>query len=61
MSIATDPVLSPREVAAQLGLHPKTVERYLRFGVLDGVKRRSRWYVRQSAVERYLSHDDRAA
>ncbi|MFC5996900.1 helix-turn-helix domain-containing protein [Pseudonocardia hispaniensis] len=61
--MTTDPVLNPREVARELGVHYETVLRYIQTGQLVGVKRGSRYFVRRSAVDAFLrpEPDDHAA
>ncbi len=57
MSLAHDPVLSPREVSQQLGRHYKTIIGYWHRGLIEGVKRGGRVYIRQSAVDAFLADD----
>jgi excisionase family DNA binding protein len=52
-----DPVLNPHQVADILGCNYETVLRHLRGRTLDGVKRGNLWYIRQSAVDRFLASD----
>lgn len=51
---AADPVLSPREVAAELGVNYETVLRSIKRGELRAVKRGNRFYIRRSALEAFL-------
>jgi excisionase family DNA binding protein len=52
-----DPVLSLQDVASELHLSRRTLERYLRDSVIRGVKRGGRWYIRRSAVNAFLDPD----
>lgn len=51
----TDPVLTPEEIAAELGVHKRTVRVWLQKGVLKGTKRGRDWYVRRSWVDEFLT------
>lgn len=57
MSLTRDPVLTAQEIAEFLGDSYDTVLDYLNRGVIRGVKRGRRWYVRQSAVDAFLDPD----
>lgn len=54
MSAATDPVITAHEAAEEIGVAYCTVLDYLRSGVLVGVKRGNRWYVRRSRLDQFL-------
>jgi len=49
-----DPVLSPREVAGQLGVSLETVRRHLRSGELPAAKHGRRYFILRSAVQDFL-------
>jgi excisionase family DNA binding protein len=50
-------VLTPREVADATGIPYESVLDHLGAGELRGVKRGSRWYIREEAVDEFLSPD----
>ena len=50
-------MLSPHEVAVELRVNYETVLGYLHRGLLKGVKRGSRFYIRRSAVDAFLDPD----
>lgn len=54
MTPAPDPVLNVKQAADRLGVHPKTLEKYLKAGRLKGAKRAGRWFIRQSWLDEFL-------
>lgn len=51
----TDPVMTPKEVAAELRSSVKTVRRHITSGELKAVKRGNKIYIRRSWVEEFLT------
>ena len=54
MVITDDPLYSPKQLAALLGVHLRTVQRWLRTGELKGMKAGRSWRVRQSDLEQFM-------
>lgn len=53
--MSDDPVLTAHEVAGELGVHYKTLLKYIRGGELRAAKRGNRLFIRQSWVEEFLA------
>lgn len=53
--MSTDPVLTPHEVAAELGKNVKTIRLWLQSGELRGSKHGRDWYIRRSWFDEFLS------
>lgn len=53
--MSSDPVLNAHEVAEELGVHYKTVLKYIRAGELRVAKRGNRLFIRRSWVEEFLA------
>ena len=53
----TDKLLSVREVAERLAVHPETVRRYLRDGTLPGKHLKQGWRVKESDVSAFIESD----
>jgi excisionase family DNA binding protein len=54
MSVTSDSLLSPRQVATRLGLSPRTVRRAIESGDLPGFRLRSRLRVRPDDLEQWI-------
>jgi excisionase family DNA binding protein len=61
MPTKPDPILTTREVAELLKIYYETVLDYIHTGELAAVKRGNRYYIRQSAVDAFLTPDDAVA
>lgn len=57
--MSTDQVLTVNEVAARLHIHRRTVLRHLKTGRLRGTKQGALWFIRASAVDRFLDPSPR--
>lgn len=53
----TERLLSVREVAERLSVHPETVRRYLRDGTLPGRHLKQGWRVKESDVAAFIESD----
>lgn len=53
-----EPVYHVDAVADRLGICEETVRRYLRRGVLVGIRRGNLWYIRESAIVAFLAIPD---
>lgn len=49
-----DAVLTPEEIADELGVHRQTVAAWLRSGELKGSRHGRRWYVRRSWLDEFM-------
>lgn len=48
------PYMTVNEVAEYLRLHPLTIYRDLKKGIIKGVKPQGRWLIKKSDIEAYL-------
>lgn len=55
---AGGPLLTARAVASRLELHPRTVVRYARQGVIEATRTPAGYRFTQDAVDTYLAHVD---
>lgn len=51
--------LTPQQIAEAIGIHVETVRRWLRTGVIKGIKQnrgpQSRWLIHHDELERFLA------
>lgn len=57
----SDPWLTVQQVAEQVQLSEKSVLRALSSGTMEGAKRKGRWRVRQSAVDKWMDSPSEGA
>ncbi len=50
--------LSIEETANMLSVHPRTIRRYLKNGVVEGVKIGGKWHISQEDIQRMLGRTD---
>ena len=54
MLTSLEPLLDTKTVARLLGVHPKTVLRYARSGLLPGISYARRWRFRKKDIEDWI-------